>query len=256
MTDIQRLKDLSFLTEMEYTPAIVVGGQRASGKTNLLHGKNGIVATLDRKWKFQNVFLFSQTAKYNYPKSFGFMSEEDIYDDISVLDEIYRIRSTTKKSTEKLKSILVILDDIYGMLDDNGTDIRNNKTITRLFVQGRHLGGICVIVLCQRIKSQLSPIIRLNADVTFIFNPKSNTEKQNLKDDYYGMATSKQEIQKLYTDTFKIPYSCAVVMGYKSGVINLASYVYIYLHSHPPSKYRCKYLKKSRRENKNLINII
>lgn len=233
--------------EIDYCPSIVVGGERGSGKNILL---NDIVYNLDKKLKFKDIFAFSSTDKYK--GSLPFMNQDRIYQDLEPnLEKIYNKRFDDDETKyEDLKPILVLFNDVDG-LRTGKKEFRNNNIVRKIFTQGRHK-KICCVVLCQRIKSQLNPTIRLNSTMTFFFAPFSINEQRAIKDDYFGLVKERKQSEAIYNNLFQTGFTCGVVLSFKSGITSINDYVKKYTAPFPIKLFKSFSLKKKSRKNKKL----
>jgi len=237
--------------EIDYCPSVVLGGERGSGKNILL---NDVVFHLDKKLKFKNIFAFSSTDKYK--GSLGFMKQENIFQDLEPnLEKIYNKRFDNDDIPyEKLEPILILFNDIDG-LRVGKKEFRNNSIVRKIFTQGRHK-KICCVVLCQRIKSQLNPTIRLNSSITFFFAPFSINEQRAIKDDYFGLVKNRGETEAVYHNLFSSAFTCGVVLSFKSGITSIKDYIKKYSAPFPMKKFKSHSLRKVKNKKKSSNNSI
>lgn len=264
--------DWAQLDDMDHNPSIILSGQRHSGKNVLMQE---LIYRLDRKFKYQRIFAFSMTD--HITNGLPFMRTEDIFQDLSNLSKIINIRrkniednagipeqihpesrkdirgqevrgikTSIEKKDKKIGNILIILNDIQGMMETKGGTtrlVKQSKSLEELYVMGRHF-KISVIQSVQRAKSMVSKLQRANADMTFIWTPKSWDECLMVKNEYLGLCGQRQDRDAVFSSVFGKPYASLVVLGYKPGVISVDQYVYWYIAPYPERRWKAKYLKK------------
>jgi len=153
-------------------PAIICNGKRRSGKNFLTRD---IVFNHFLK-RVDNVFLFSPTSEIAI-NSCDFVPSEYRYQeyDMNIVDMILKRQEHLIKNTpnkpEKHR-ILLILDDLQA-----SNDGKKRKHIEKLFLTGRHF-RISLIVNFQFPKVDMSPTIRDNVDVIFIFQQNNFSNKE------------------------------------------------------------------------------
>jgi hypothetical protein len=231
------------IMELTHHPYITIIGQRHSGKGVLI---NELVYHLDKKFKYDNIFCFSMTAKMT--GAFDFMSQKCIYDNLDNLKKIIDIR---KESGSK-SPLLLIFDDIASMtsIGSNGKrkNIRYNETLEFLSTTARHYNISVVLSIQNRVLC--SKTCRNNSSYSFIFTPKSHDDMKTIKNEYLGLSRSKDETDKIFDSVFREAYKCLAVEGHKSGVVSVYDYCRYYIAPFPLRKYKTKSLKKIIREEK------
>jgi len=234
------------IDNLSHHPFILTIGQRHSGKNILL---NELIYHLDRKFKYEHVFLFSATGRMNYKSTWSFMKEENIFD---TLDNLKKIISTRKETMSK-SPVLLIFDDIAGMtsLGANGKrkNVKYNEELDFLSTTARHFNFTCVVSIQNRVLC--SRTLRTNSSLTFLFPAKSRDDMVCIKNEYLGLAKSTKECQSIYDNVFSKPFNTLVVEGYKSGVITLADYVSQYTAPFPIRKFKSFSFRKNKRTVKN-----
>jgi ABC-type dipeptide/oligopeptide/nickel transport system ATPase component len=154
---------------------IFIVSKTNSGKSVL--GKH-ILSVLLKQHDYQQVIVFSATAKYSKNESFGFIDHKFIFEDVSddVLLEIMKHQKAAIKKN-KDSSIILVFDDIY-------LDVKS-KVLTRLININRHL-NLCIILIAQYSKTMFaSTSIRSNIDYLLF----SNISQQSLEGIYHAIFT-------------------------------------------------------------------
>lgn len=230
----------SMLDDLKHCPAIILTSARAGGKSFLLQSLMKYLDGNKKIGSFSHIFAFSQTDKYTGQLSF--MRQEHIFDDLDNLQEIVQTRIESDTPQKELSNICLIFNDIYGMRE-NGKLVKNSDSLGYLFSLCRHR-NCTVIALVQR-NTMLSPLIRMNADITFIWTPKSTNEKIKIKEEYLGLAKNKKETDILFESIFNgTPYQCMVVLSYKQGVTKIDEYCYKFV-APEQKKWKSKSLKQN-----------
>jgi hypothetical protein len=235
---------------LKYNPAIILASSRGGGKSFLLN--NGLIQKLDSMMKYSHIFAFSQTDKD--VNGLPFMNQSYIYDNLDNLDSIIQTRLNSEIPFEKRSNILCIFNDISGLREQNkhnknSKSIKNSSSLEYLFSLGRQSCKCSIIVLVQKL-TMLSPLVRLNADITFLWVAKSMIVKKKIKEDYFGLAKNKDEVEAVYQNIFNgTPYNCCVVCSYKQGVTKLSDYIYQFLATQSKGKFKTKSFKKIKTKN-------
>ncbi len=233
------------INKLTHHPFILTIGQRHSGKNILL---NELIYHLDRKFKYENIFLFSATGKMNYKETWSFMKEENIFDTLDKLKQIIKIR----KETMSKSPCLLIFDDIAGMTSEgaNGKrkNVKYNDELDFLSTTARHFSFTCIVSIQNRVLC--SRTLRTNSSLTFLFPAKSRDDCMTIKNEYLGLAKSKDEVQNIYDNVYSKPFNTLVVEGYKSGVITVYDYVSQYTAPFPIRKFKSFSFRKTKRIKK------
>lgn len=231
------------IMEISHHPYITIIGQRHSGKGVLI---NELVYHLDRRFKYDNIFCFSQTAKMT--GALAFMSQNCIFNTLDKLKEIIDIR---KESGSK-SPLLLIFDDIASMtsMGSNGKrkNIRYNETLEFLSTTARHYNISVVLSIQNRVLC--SKTCRNNSSYSFIFTPKSHDDMKTIKNEYLGLSKSKEEADSIFDSVFREPYKCLAVEGHKSGVVSVYEYCSYYIAPFPLRKYKTKSLRKTKKKER------
>lgn len=231
------------IMEISHHPYITIIGQRHSGKGVLI---NELVYWLDRRFKYEHIFCFSQTSKMT--GAFPFMSQNTIYDTLDNLKEIMRIRKESGSKTP----LLFIFDDIASMtsMGSNGKrkNIRYNETLEFLSTTARHFNITVVLSIQNRVLC--SKTCRNNSSYSFVFTPKSHDDMKTIKNEYLGLCKDKTEADMIFDSVFREAYKCLAVEGHKSGVISVYDYCGWYIAPFPLRKFKTKSLKKLNKKDK------
>lgn len=226
---------------LEHSPMVTIIGQRTSGKMVIM---NELIFHLDKKFKYEEIMIFSQTAKMN--GDFPFAKPDYVFDTLDALPKIIQAR---KESGSK-KHILLIFDDVAGMtsMGANGKrkTIKYNEELDFLSTTARHYHFSVIVSVQNRV--MVSKVLRNNSSLSFIFTPKSRDDTQNIHNEYLGLARSRNEAQAIFDSVYSKPFNTLVVEGYKSGVRNVTDYVSEYIAPFPLRKYKTHSLRKAKRE--------
>jgi len=227
------------IQSLTHHPMCLLIGQRHSGKNILM---NELIFELDRKFKYDHIFLFSATGKMNYKETWSFMREETIYDTLDPLKQIIKLR---KESMSK-SPVLLIFDDIAGMtsMGANGKrkNVKYNEELDFLSTTARHFSFSVIVSIQNRVLC--SRTLRTNCSLSFLFPAKSNDDCKTIRNEYLGLCKSNTEAQNIYDSVYSKPFNTLVVEGYKSGVISINDYVSQYIAPFPIRKWKSKSLKK------------
>jgi hypothetical protein len=159
---------------------MLISGSKGSGKTSLLLSllstpkkQGGLMKEFDR------IYLVSPTAR-NDAKLDELVEELEssgsFYDEFSneiqkeIMDDIQAFNNNFKK--KKKPHILVIYDDVISSLPNNR---KKGQSFNKFMTCNRHMN--CSIVILTQRMSELSPLIRSQADLICYF--KSNNKKEN-----------------------------------------------------------------------------
>jgi len=242
---VKNVEEFSFedsMEELSHHPYITIIGQRFSGKSVLIAE---LVYWLDKKFKYDNIFCFSQTAKMS--ACFPWMRQDYIFDTLDNLKKIVEIR---KKSQSKSPTLL-LFDDIAGMSSQgaNGKrkNIRYNETLEFLSTTARHFNFSVILSIQNRVLC--SKTCRNNSSFSFIFTPKSHDDTTCIKNEYLGLCRSKEESNALFDSVYGTAFKSLVVEGWKSGVIDIYDYVKWYIAPYPERKFKTKSLRTKKRND-------
>ena len=246
------IKDFNYdmLDDLKYNPSIVLCSQRGGGKSFLL---NSLMKKLDSKFKYSHIFAFSQTDKFTGQMD-NFIPRDYIFDDLEALQEIMDTRTESKTPIEDRSNICIILNDIAGLREQNKYNkdtkgIKNSGNLEKLFSLGRHNLKCTIIVLVQSLL-MLSPLVRLNTDLTFFWTSKNSLVRKKIKEEYLGLAT-KKEADEIYNKVFDgTPYVCFVVNSWMQGTTKLNQFVFKFLAPEKTKKWKSKFVKEYKKIRK------
>lgn len=231
------------LDGLKYNPSIILCSQRGGGKSFLL---NSLMKKLDSKFKYSHIFAFSQTDKFTQQMS-NFVPDDYIFDNLKILNEIIDTRNKNKTPIEKRSNICVILNDISGLRENNtynkkSKGIKHSGNLEKLFSLGRHNLRCTVIVLVQSLL-MISPLVRLNTDISFFWTSKSSLVRKKIKEEYLGLA-SKKQADEIYDMVFDgMPYVCFVINSWMQGTTKINQFVFKFL-SPDIRKWKSHFVKK------------
>lgn len=184
--------------------AIICSGKRRSGKNYLTRD---LAYNYFRK-KCQTAFLFSPTAEIAI-NSFDFIPKEYRYEEynIEVVDMILQRQKFLIKSTPNQPNkhrTLLILDDLQS-----SNDGVKRKHIEKLFLTARHF-RLSLIVNFQFPKVDMSPTIRDNVDVIFVFPQNSYSNKELFALQYLSIDENKKKGFEII-NKYALGYQCLVI---------------------------------------------
>ena len=246
------IKDFNYdmLDDLKYNPSIVLCSQRGGGKSFLL---NSLMKKLDSKFRYSHIFAFSQTDKFTGQMD-NFIPRDYIFDDLEALQEIMDTRTESKTPIKDRSNICIILNDIAGLREQNKYNkdtkgIKNSGNLEKLFSLGRHNLKCTIIVLVQSLL-MLSPLVRLNTDLTFFWTSKNSLVRKKIKEEYLGLAT-KKEADEIYNKVFDgTPYVCFVVNSWMQGTTKLNQFVFKFLAPEKTKKWKSKFVKEYKKIRK------
>jgi len=233
------------LHDIDHAPYIVLIAPRHSGKSVAI---SSIAEQLDKKWKYSNCFCFSQTAKMT--NAFPFMKQENIFNTLDPLDNIIEIRKRSyDEGKHKKDHILIILDDISNLSSKSKKtgkqkNVRYSESLDFASTTGRHYNLHFILALQSR--SQASKTQRQNASMTFLWIPKSMTDRKMITDEYLGLLRDKREKEETFQELYSVPYQALCVAGYKNGCTCLSDYCSKVVFPYPIPKWKMKHTKQRR----------
>jgi len=255
---MDQIKDFNYdiLDGLKYNPSVILCSQRGGGKSFLL---NSLMQKLNSKFKYSHIFAFSQTDKFTGQMS-NFIPNDYIFDDLKILNEIIETRNNSKTPIENRSNICIIMNDIAGLREQNkfnkkSKSIKNSGNLERLFSLGRHNLRATIIVLVQSLL-MVSPLVRLNTDLTFFWTSKNSLVRKKIKEEYLGLV-NKKEADEIYNKIFDgTPYICFVINSWIQGTTKLNQFVYKFL-APTIRKYKTNFVKNynKRKDNINKNNI-
>jgi len=142
--------------------------------------------------RFDDAYLFSATASLQ-EDTYSYIPKGNQYEELDTM-VMSRIMDRQKRqkldNPKKLKHILFIIDDMIAE-----AAIRTDRTIMKLFVQGRHY-GISVMVTSQVVGSRVSipPEIRNNSEYILSFSLFSEPDRKILIERFGSITNAKEGI--------------------------------------------------------------
>ena len=226
-------------------PTVLLIGSKRTGKSTLMQCliyylrkiPSGIIVTgsLNSEEQFSSFF----------PRCFIFNTL-----DKSMTDRISKIMNEQEKRNEQHKQkygkhAKEHSKEYYStmiLMDDCGYDtayFRGNKTINRLFMNGRHYNVLNIISL-QYCKS-IPPDLRKNADYVFIMREPSIKERKKLYDEFAGIVPSFSNFCSIMDSCTEI-YQCLVIDKTVVQSNKLSDNIFFFKADYPPKKFKacCK----------------
>ena len=218
------------LNDLPENPAIICSGKRRSGKNFLTRD----LCYNFFRGKIDQVFLFSPTAEIAI-NAVDFVPYEYRYSeyDIDVIDRIlkrqeYLIRQN-QKDTKKHR-ILLILDDLQA-----SNDGKKRRHIEKLFLTARHF-RVSLIVNFQFPKVDMSPAIRDNVDVVFVFQQNNFNNKELFALQYLSTSENKNDGYDLI-NKYATGYQTLVISNTEVSS-NYQDYCFYYTADDVPQKFK------------------
>ena len=126
--------------------------------------------------------------------------------DENFLDELLEDQHERMKSDPASAPLVIVLDDII-----KSTNEKTKNAIARLFCCGRH-SKITIALVSQSLKYEISPAVKINVDVVFLFSTRNYDNKKEISDLWLGFS-NKEDRDIGFTLMDKI------AKGYRSMVI-------------------------------------
>ena len=187
----------------------VISGASGSGKSNLIINLlKSTKTTKDKKHKksyrnmFDNIILVSPSAHTIKDSPLENVADEQKFDSISE-DMFDMVNSMTEDSVEDDKHTLLILDDVSSQLRAK----ENEKQLTQLVKNRRHL-NLSIWVVTHKV-TDAQPSLRSNANLIFLFKPKTNREIETIQTEY--MMMPKKEADELMRAAYKNRYDFMLI---------------------------------------------
>ena len=164
-----------------------------SGKSNLLMTVIGASHMYGRDY-FDEIYYFSPSQKFDettrhlLPKLDNVIQIDDM-DQLERADVLVRsiMMQQAKEDLEERPNILMIFDDLAGMLE-------KNKTLQKLCTKYRHF-GISIIISLQQFKS-IPVMIRNSLTCFLMFNIPSSKEFEKISDEILDRFPNGQELAR------------------------------------------------------------
>ena len=165
----------------------IISGASGSGKSNLIVNLlKSTKTTKDKKHKksyrnmFDNIILVSPSASTIKDSPLENISDDQKFNSLNE-DVFDMVDSVTEDGVEDDKHTLLILDDVSSQLRLK----ENEKLLTQLVKNRRHL-NLSIWVVGHKV-TDLSPALRSNANLIFLFKPKTTREIETIQSEYMMM---------------------------------------------------------------------
>ena len=179
----------------------IISGASGSGKSNLIVNLlKSTKTTKDKKHKksyrnaFDNIILVSPSAHTIKDSPLENISDDQKFNSISE-DMFDMVVSVTDDAVEDNQHTLLILDDVSSQLRLK----ENEKLLTQLVKNRRHL-NLSIWIVGHKV-TDLSPALRSNANLLFIFKGKTTREIETIQSEY--MLMPKKEADELMKAAYK-----------------------------------------------------
>tara|TARA_R110001599_G_scaffold259421_1_gene459951 strand:+ start:136 stop:909 length:774 start_codon:yes stop_codon:yes gene_type:complete len=171
----------------------IISGASGSGKTNLLINLlKSNKTTKDKKHKmsyrnmFDNIVFVSPSA--NTIKDSPLETIDDSQKFTQLNDEVFEmVEELSNDGVEDEKHTLLILDDVSSQLRLK----ENEKQLNQIIKNRRHM-NLSIWIVGHK-ATDLSPSLRSNANMLFLFKPKSMKEKIAIQEEYMMMKKSEAD---------------------------------------------------------------
>ena len=179
---------------------MLVIASRRSGKSHLI---THFLEEYTKKNKTQGIFLFSKTnAGFDgIPSNYRYYNLDILP---SIIDQQLKVKKHNMKAKKKdiIKSnIIVILDDMVGE-GGLGADMRTNRFLNKVSVNGRHLSHLedsnMMVILISQIFTGISPQIRLNTDFLFTTKLQARKERENIINSFLSLNSGRRGLSESY----------------------------------------------------------
>jgi len=194
---------------MQTSHFYIISGASGSGKSNLIVNLlKSNKTTKDNKHKksyrnmFNNIILVSPSAHTIKDSPLENISDDQKFHSIS--DEVFDlVELMTEDSVEENKHTLLILDDISSQLRLK----ENEKKLNQLIKNRRHL-NLSIWIVTHK-STDASPALRSNANLIFLFKPKTTREIDTIQSEY--MMMSKSRADELMNAAYKDRYDFLLI---------------------------------------------
>ena len=178
---------------MDTSHFYIISGASGSGKSNLIVNLlKSNKTTKDKKHKksyrnaFDNIILVSPSAHTIKDSPLENISNDQKFDSIS--EEVFElVDSMTDDAIQENKHTLLILDDISSQLRMK----ENEKRLNQLIKNRRHL-NLSIWIVTHKV-TDASPALRSNANLIFLFRPKTTREIDTIQSEYMMMSKSRAD---------------------------------------------------------------
>jgi len=194
---------------MQTSHFYIISGASGSGKSNLIVNLlKSNKTTKDKTHKksyrnmFNNIILVSPSAHTIKDSPLENISDDQKVDSLS--DEVFDlVNLMTDDGVEENKHTLLILDDISSQLRMK----ENEKKLNQLIKNRRHL-NLSIWIVTHKV-TDASPALRSNANLIFLFRPKTTREIDTIQSEY--MMMSKQRADEIMNAAYKDRYDFLLI---------------------------------------------
>jgi len=194
---------------MQTSHFYIISGASGSGKSNLIVNLlKSNKTTKDKKHKksyrnaFDNIILVSPSAHTIKNSPLKNISNDQKFDSIS--EEVFElVDSMTDDAIQDNTQTLLILDDISSQLRMK----ENEKKLNQLIKNRRHL-NLSIWIVTHKV-TDASPALRSNANLIFLFRPKTTREIDTIQSEY--MMMSKQRADEIMNAAYKDRYDFLLI---------------------------------------------
>jgi hypothetical protein len=201
---------------------------RGGGKTHLTHY---LVSEIHKRRKYTAAFLFSNTALIQQD-SYPYLPTINKFDNLSLLDEVINrqkdvieYNKKTKNKKKKRSTILIILDDIIS-----GNQVRKSRTISDLFILGRHIrdkyGSLIDTIILSQHFSGLTPCQRNNNDYILTSRVDSYSDRKALVESYLTVNNSRKNAYAFLKSLNETDFAFLMIWVTKSNKTSITDFTF------------------------------
>jgi Mrp family chromosome partitioning ATPase len=189
---------------MQTSHFYIISGASGSGKSNLIVNLlKSNKTTKDNKHKksyrnmFNNIILVSPSAHTIKDSPLENISDDQKFDSLS--DEVFELVDLmTDDAIDDNTQTLLILDDVSSQLRLKD----NEKKLNQLIKNRRHL-NLSIWIVTHKV-TDAPPSLRSNANLIFLFKPKTTREINTIQEEYMMMTKSRADeiMNSAYKDRY------------------------------------------------------
>lgn len=187
----------------------IISGASGSGKTNLLINLlKSNKMTADKKHKlsyskmFNKVIFVSPSAHTIKDSPLEKIADNQKFTELN--DEVFDlVEDVTEDGVENNEHTLLVLDDVSSQLRTK----ENEKPLNQLIKNRRHK-NLSVWIVGHKV-TDLAPSLRSNANLIFVFKPKTMKEINSLQEEY--MLMPKKQADEVMASAFKERYDFLII---------------------------------------------